>query len=77
LLDETTDQGELKLQVTAMKRNTIAMTNMTMTFTTDGTMALVYNEAMYSDWPSGLVHKVMKELKMKYQPQDMMTQVEL
>jgi hypothetical protein len=32
---------------------------------------------MDSDWPSGPAHKAMKELEIKYQPQDMMTQVEL
>jgi hypothetical protein len=60
-----------------MRRNVIpTMANMTMAFTTDGTMALVY-KAMDVDWPSGLAHKVVKELKSKYQPQDSMTHVEL
>jgi hypothetical protein len=49
--DETTDAG--KLTVAAMKRNVIAMANMTMAFTTDGTMVLLY-KAMYVYWPSGL-----------------------
>jgi hypothetical protein len=61
------DAGNLNAAV--LKRNAIAMANMTMAFTTDGTMALVY-KAMDVDWPSGLAHKVAKELNSKYQPQD-------
>jgi hypothetical protein len=68
--DKTTETG--KLTTTAMKGNAITMANLTMAFTTDGTMALVY-EAMDVDRPSGLAHKVVKELKSKYQPHDTIT----
>jgi hypothetical protein len=44
-------------------------TNLTMAFSTDSTMALMY-EAMTDDWQSGLVHKVAEEWKTNYQPQD-------
>ena len=72
--DATTAQG--KLIEAAKKRNAIAMANMTMAFTSEGTIALVY-EAMTDDWPGGLAHKVVAMLKKKYQPQDSMTKVEL
>jgi hypothetical protein len=72
--DKTTDAG--KLMTAEMRRNAVAMVNLMMTFTMDSTMALVYKD-MDSDWPSGLAHKVAKELKSKYQPQDIMTHVEL
>jgi hypothetical protein len=54
----------------------IAMVNITMAFTLDGTMTLVYKD-MDTDWPSGLVHKVVKELRSKYQMEDTMIGVEL
>jgi hypothetical protein len=72
--DETMDAG--KLTTAAMRRNAITMSHLVMTFTTDDTMALVY-EAMDNEWPSGLAQNVAKELKQKYQPQDTMTCVEL
>jgi hypothetical protein len=72
--DVTTEEG--KLMGAAKKRNAIAMANMTMAFTSEGTIALVY-EAMNDDWPGGLAHKVVSMLKKKYQPQDSMTKVEL
>jgi hypothetical protein len=53
--DETTAAG--KLTKVVLKRNL-----MTMAFTTDITMVLVF-EAMDDDWPSGLAHKVIAEIK--------------
>ena len=73
-IDETTDRG--KLALAAKKRNAIAVANLTMAFTTDGTMALVY-KAKTNAWPSGLAHLIATALKNKYQPQDTMTRVEL
>jgi hypothetical protein len=39
-------------------------------------MSLVF-EAIDDNWPSGLAHKVISEMKQTYQPQDTMTCVEL
>jgi hypothetical protein len=74
VIDETTSSG--KLTAAAKKRNAIAVANMTMAFTTDGMMAIVY-KSKTSVWPSGLAHLIADALKAKYQPQDMMTRVEL
>jgi hypothetical protein len=54
----------------------MAVANMMMAFTTDGTMALVYKSKM-SAWPSALVHLIADALKANYRPQDTMTRVEL
>ena len=75
LLDDTSETD--KLMIAALKRNAIAMANLTMAFTTDATMALVYESLNDEDWPGGLAHKVIDALKKKYQPQDTMTRVEL
>jgi hypothetical protein len=74
VIDETTSIG--KLTAAAKKRNAIAVANMTMAFTTDSTMALVY-KSKTSAWPSRLSHLIADALKAKYQPQDTMTRVEL
>jgi hypothetical protein len=53
VIDEMTDTG--KLQAAAnKKRNAIAVANMTMAYTTDGTMALVYYQKLGNGqmvWP--------------------------
>ena len=74
IIDETTEDG--KLQAAAKRRNAIAVANMTMAFTTDGTMALVYKSKTMA-WPNGLAYKITDALKQKYQPEDTMTRVEL
>ena len=73
-IDETQEDGKKK--AAAKKRNAIAVANLTMAFTTEATMCLVY-ETVSSEWPSGLAHKVVSELFKKYQPQDTMTKAEL
>ena len=74
LLDETVDADKTK--IAAKKRNAVAMANLSMAFTSEGTMGLVY-KAMTSAWPNGLAHLVIKALFKKYQPQDTVTRVEL
>jgi hypothetical protein len=74
MIDETTNDG--KEQAAAKKRNAIAMANLTMAFTSETTMGLVW-KAMSSDWPGGLAHLVVTSLFKKYQPQDTITRVEL
>jgi len=74
LIDETTDDGRLK--ALAIRRNGVAMANLSMAFTSEGTMGLVY-KAMNPEWPGGLAYLVMEALNKKYRPQDTITRVEL
>jgi hypothetical protein len=73
-LDETKDDDKKK--IAAKKQNAVAMANLSMAFTSESTMGMVY-KAMTTDWPNGLAHLVIKGLFKKYQPQDMVTRVEL
>jgi hypothetical protein len=73
-VDESTAAG--KALGAAMKRNALAMANLTMAFTNETTMGLVW-KAMNDDWPGGLAHLVVAALFKKYQPQDTITRVEL
>jgi hypothetical protein len=74
IIVETTDVG--KLQAVAVRRNAIAMANLTMAFTSETTINVVY-KAMSIEWPSGLAHLVVAALFKKYRPQDTITRVEL
>jgi hypothetical protein len=60
----------------AKKRNAIAMANLTMAFTREMTMGLVY-KAQTEEWPEGLAYLVVAALKAKYMPDDVITKVEL
>lgn len=73
-LDPTKDAD--KKALAAVKRNRKAVVNLTMAMSTTKSMAVVY-DAKTPDWPSGLAWKIMKALKAKYMPMDMMTEVEL
>ena len=75
LIDETTDDGRLK--ALAIRRNGVAMANLSMAFTSEGTMGLVQYKAMTPEWPGGLAYLVMEALNKKYRPQDTITRVEL
>ena len=67
LLDETVAAD--KIMIEAKKKNAVAMANLSMAFTSEGSMGLVY-KAMTSAWPNGLAHLVIKSLFNKYQPQE-------
>ena len=56
-------------KIKARKRNAVAVANLTMAFTTDEAMSIVYDSATTS-WPSGLAWKIIKAMKKKYQPED-------
>ena len=60
----------------AVNRNRVAMATLTMAMTTNKTMGAL-NEAKDTSWPAGVAWKVIKKLKEKNQPMDMMTAVEL
>ena len=59
VIDGSTDSG--KKMTVVKKRNAIAVLNLTMAFTTDSTMALVY-KAKTDGWPNGLAHKIVMAL---------------
>jgi hypothetical protein len=73
-IDDTTSQG--KLAAAAKKRKQISMANLTMAFTSKGSMSLIY-ESKDKAWPMGLAHKVILEMRQEYHLEDTMTQVEL
>ena len=73
-LDETVAAEQLK--ILARRKNLVAMANLTLAMTTEGTMTLVY-DAYSAEWPSGEAHKVVAALLKRYMPQDTMTKVEL
>jgi hypothetical protein len=50
-----------KEQAATIKWNAIAMANLTMAFTSEAMMGLVF-KAKTQDWPSGLAHLVMSGL---------------
>ena len=66
-MEKLNDDG--KKAAAAKKRNPIAMASLTMSFTTEGTMGLIY-KAKDTNWPSGKAYKVVEVLFKKYQPQD-------
>jgi hypothetical protein len=72
--DLTTTVG--KEQAAAVKRNAIAMANLTMAFTSEATMGLLF-KAKTTEWPSGWAHLVVSGLNKKYNPQDTISRVEL
>ena len=74
VLRETAAAGQRK--IAARRKNLIAMANLTLAMTTEGTMTLIY-EAYSDEWPSGEAYKVISALLKKYMPQDTMTKVEL
>ena len=73
-LDESDDAQKKKIVV--KKHNAVVMVNLSVVFTSEGTMGLVY-QAINANWPNGLVPLLIKGLFKKYQPQDMVMQVEL
>ena len=60
----------------AKKANETAMASLTMAFKTEAMLNLVFR-SMTTAWPGGLAHKVVEELKKKFQPEDIMSRVEL
>jgi hypothetical protein len=55
IVDETTSSG--KAVSAAMKRNAYAVASLTIAFTSEATMGLIW-KAMTTDWPGGLAHLV-------------------
>ena len=74
VIDESTDDG--KKQARAKRANKIALANLTMAFTTEALMGLIY-KARTNDWPNGLAWMVMKEVHKKNFPKDLVSKIEL
>jgi hypothetical protein len=74
VIDESTDDGKKK--AAAKKRNAIAIASLSMAFTTEAMMRLIY-KSKSTDWPGGLAHQVVKSLFKKFRPIDTVTKVEL
>jgi hypothetical protein len=74
VIDETTDAG--KKQLKAKRSNRIALANLTMAFTTEALMGMIY-KARTTDWPNGLAWMVMKQIHTKYFPKDLVSKIEL
>jgi hypothetical protein len=70
VIDETTDAG--KSQAKAKRTNQIALANLTMAFTTEALMGMIY-KARTADWPNGLAWMVMKALHRKSFPKDLVS----
>jgi hypothetical protein len=73
-VDLTNEEG--LRQEGAKKRNEVAIANFTMTFTSEGTISLVYKAAT-ADWPDRLAHLIVVTMLQRYIPQDTVTRVEL
>jgi hypothetical protein len=73
-IDMSTDAG--KRQAAAKRRNDVGMAHLTLAFSNEICLGIIY-KAMTADWPQGLAHMVVSGLMAKYQPQDIMTGVEL
>ena len=73
-VDETTEEG--KKQGKAKKLNAIAIANLTMAFTSESLIGMVY-QAKKSKWPGGLAYMVVDSLFKKYVPQDLVSKIEL
>ena len=65
VIDDSTADGKLK--AAAKRRNRLAMANLTMAITTEGTLGLVY-KTKTKDWPDGDAHLVSVALFKRYQP---------
>lgn len=74
--DVVPDSDAGKKSDAARKRNAIAVANLTMAFTTDSTMSMVY-KAQTDDWPSGKAHEIVEILMKKFKPADTMSRVEM
>jgi hypothetical protein len=73
--DDVLDEDDKK-KIAAKRRNSVAMANLSMAFTSEASMGLIY-KSMSKEWPNGLTHLVIKALFKKYHPDDTISKVEL
>jgi hypothetical protein len=71
--DSIAEQALMKI---AKTKNATAMAHLTMAFTSEMTMGLVY-KSMNTEWPEGVAYLVVESMMKKYKPQDTITRVEL
>ncbi len=74
VLDLTTDDG--KLAAASKQRNAMAMANLTMAFDSESLFGMIY-KSMSKEYRAGKAHLVVKELFNKYNPEDVVSRVEL
>jgi hypothetical protein len=73
-IDAATSEGKVKEE--AKKRNQRAMMYLTMAFTSESVMGMVYRSRTAA-WPGGLARSVVMSLMKKYRPIDTISRVEL
>ena len=73
-IDVATDIG--KKQKAAVHRNDVAMACLTMAFTSETLIGMVYKSQTLL-WPSGRAHMVMSALMDQYEPKDRISKVEM
>ena len=73
-IDTSTEEGKAK--AAAKKRNQVAMMNLTLAFTNESVMVMIYR-ARTKEWPRGLAKLVVEALMKKYRPIDTISRVEL
>ena len=74
--EETTTVTHTDENKAAKKRNLTAMYYLTLAFTTDAMMGVIFT-AQTSSWPSGLAYLVVMALFNKFRPKDTISRVEL
>jgi len=74
IIGEETEEG--KKQLKAKKANGVAVANLTMAFTTESLIGMVY-KSMDENWLGGQAWKIVEALFEKHIPQDMVSKVEL
>ena len=70
---EEGEKGEK--QKIPLARNALTMSSLTLAIQEDDDIAALY-EAKSNEWPTGLAHLVMKELKDTHAPQDIVTNLD-
>eukprot|EP00957_Ditylum_brightwellii_P159047 12104969-Ditylum_brightwellii.AAC.2 len=73
-IDTTNKTGHK--QDKAVRLNATAMCNLTMVFTTESLMGLIY-AAITNDWLTGLTYMVIMAMHEKYSPKDLISKVKL
>jgi hypothetical protein len=73
-IDSATESG--KRMLLAKRKNEMAISSFTMSFTREGIMRLI-SQSKTKEWPDGLAYLVVKELNKKYRPIDIISKVEM
>ena len=75
--DELSEDASMKKkQEKALKCNRVAMASFTIAFTAEQLIGLCY-KAMSTEWPSGQAYMVVQYLQKKFNPEDIVTKIEI